>query len=514
MKKKIFAIVLALVLVFGTLTFAGCGKSDYTEYKSNDGTKVLKMYDDEFEFEMTEEQGLIKKVTKMTGDYEIDGNLYEFELDKKTTKEYFAGILAQTTTQKAGVIRGINIGDDGFCFVYNENHRVVYNDQLLFKDDKTGGAFSEYALFNKTQHELILLKDSDINEIKFQLWENIEFIKDGGYRYGDNREGVPVEITVDTSTVGETTTTVNYIGKTFVFDTLIVDSTDSLYPYGDDDKLYVYNYRVVKAGISANQWLNSLGENSLMVFVDGKRTYLDADDVSVSNWYDDDEYAFFCAQLSATVDGKEYTTKVSLTAVPENEEFIDPYYFRMTGGTCIQNFFEDQNMYSGGDKMFFVKKGNTQAELGWATRKISTFDGSFGMEYANGYSKPLTDYIDINKVGAHLIKFDEGTDYETFVRVYVYDDPKNVVATYEVGDYTFIWFDKENNRIVLDQTPFYLERIYADGSVEPVDKNTIVIEYDQNELEARNGAYGYIVMKHEIGGKEYTFTITVQISTF
>ena len=511
MKKKLLSILLAVVLVFGMMTFAGCGKGDYTEYKSSDGTKILKMYDDEFEFEMTDEQGLIKKVTEMTGSYKIDGNLYEFELDEKTTTEYFAGKLAQTTTKQTGIVRGTNIGDDGFCFVYNEYHNVVYRDQLLFKDDKTGGAFSEYALFNKTQHELVLMKDSTLDEIKYLLWEEIVFIKDGGYLYGGHRPGVPIEITVDTSTVGETTATVNYIGKTFVFDTLIVDSTDAFPNNTNDTRLYVYNTGVVRAGASAEQWLDSLGENNFMVYVDGERKYLDADDVSVDNWYDDDEYAVFCAKLSATVEGKKYSTTVTLTAVPATKEFIDPYYFRVNGGTCIQNFFENQNMYSGGDKMFFVKKGNTQAKLGWSTRRISTFDGSFVMEDANDYSKPLTDYIDVNKVGAHLIKFDEGTDYETFARVFVYDDPKDVVATYHVED-TLLWFDKENNKLVLDQTPFYLERIFADGSVEHVANSSIVVEYDENALAAETLAYGSIVMEHEIDGKTYTFTITVRIT--
>lgn len=95
MKKKILAIVLALVLVFGTLTFVGCGKSDPEKYINLNGDTLV-LEGENFEHSFTKYSGFFSSKIVSKGTFFIKDDRYYFNCNERLTEVFFGNQLVSS----------------------------------------------------------------------------------------------------------------------------------------------------------------------------------------------------------------------------------------------------------------------------------------------------------------------------------------------------------------------------------------------------------------------------------
>jgi len=492
MKKKIFAIVLALVLVFGMITFTGCGKQ--TVFENSDGSHMLLLDGNKFEYTVIETLGYKKTITTKSGSFK-ESELY-FVMQNKTckTEKYFLDTLYESRNDS---------NEDSFVLSKSSDDAIVcnaYNFDLMINTSKENPDI-EGIYFNYYKTEIDGKTLPAFNQFYSIEWAQSDFYHNGFY-VDSNKNKIDFDfatdtLTLDTSKLGITTATLTTHGKSFSFDVYIkpehsislsVDGLTSL--VSTEITKQEYLQKITGGDL---YYRNSIGELI-------KTVELSKDDIYIENWPTDtlDEsksiYITFCTQF----EGEKYTTQFKVFFEKPGEYSTDNFSITNVN-EFIHDFDDDRNSWVPFEETIYtVKKGSTDCI-------VHTRQYAYGDSYDDIYEeKNLNSLVDLNTTGLKKLVVDKGKKSEKTILIYVYDDPKELAIDVECsGAGLYFCSLKKDGTIDWDRTAFRIVERYLDGSSTVVEN--VQCEYDENKLEEEAIVSGKIIYKKTVNGKEYTF---------
>ncbi|MBQ9715592.1 MAG: hypothetical protein IJV77_04205 [Clostridia bacterium] len=218
MKKKLLSILLALVLVFGMMTFAGCGKKEMVFYSSPSEKLVLN--DNEFEFiSGNSNVGEINSVVIHKGTINITRNVYTFNATSNFVETYINGELSNTKQESPFCVYGISI-DDNY---------MIYCNQLMYKDKTKSGFCSLLPIKYGPDYDFILPLNANNPKEYIKRWL---FCTDNNATLQFD-----FDIQADLTKLGDTTVKITFNGQTKSFKSLV---TDEQHPSFNDYPDIVY----------------------------------------------------------------------------------------------------------------------------------------------------------------------------------------------------------------------------------------------------------------------------------
>ncbi|MBR2372490.1 MAG: hypothetical protein IKA90_06440 [Clostridia bacterium] len=212
MKKKIFAIALALVLVFGMLTFVGCGSKNEMVFCSSPIDKLV-LKDNQFEFiSGNKNSSGTNDVVIHKGTINITRNIYTFNATSNLVETYINGELSNTQQENPFCVYGISI-DDNY---------MIYGNQLMYQDKTKSGFCSLLPLEYGSDYDLIFPLNTNNPKEYAKRW--LYFIGENGHPLIDENN---FNISVDTTKEGTTTAKITYKGQTKTFNALVTSENHS-----------------------------------------------------------------------------------------------------------------------------------------------------------------------------------------------------------------------------------------------------------------------------------------------
>ena len=513
MKKKLLSILLALVLVFGMMTFAGCGKGDPEKFFSVDNTMQLTLQDDEYTLVQKTAYGYFEKTLTISGNFIEHGKFVEFLPGTGKTKTNFFDKSTNERNTKHRSFYGERSSENGIVLsLTNANSKE--GNEPLFKNGYETGIYSVNALSNHACCDIVVSKNCSVET----LAEKIKYLR-VLTQYGSSAYLRTVDENsikgFNPSATGSQTVKFDY-GDTQYEIVVFVDNNQNYLVNDHELRTSHILANTVKLGTTAEQWLEKseqlslekvpdLGPLKFYAYVDGNRIEFDKDEVSVEGWKADrtNDRINFIPKITAKKDGEEFVTFGYVNTFDEDVTYTTINLYNPP----IRNHIGDDSPNTSTSKYDFNylaidKSKNMQIDINIVKPVESLFSDNTLVSSTPGQ---ISDLINLDQTGAQILTLNENTPFEQNFFIYVYDENTTVAS-----DYYYIPLNAIpviDGELLLSNEHMTLPvMIGMDGQfVEFVDKNKLTVNYNQDELSQLGHARVTISFCVTVDGKEYTF---------
>lgn len=499
MKKKILAIVLALVLVFGTLTFVGCGSKD-DFYHDEDNWHRLTFSGNNYTYVKTNEQLYLKMEETSTGTFTKDGNKYTFNENSLVVKHYVKDTLVYELAKEPSTFWGKDMPDDMI---------KTSRNGVLYKGDFRPYLYANINMEYKGFYDIFFQKNSDIETIISRI-KNTILYKSKDLIWPENIDISPNDVNIDVSKTGETTLKFTFEGKEYSFDAFVTEGNPDGVNFHGYNTISISGFpeRNVEIGTTFNDWFdNWFDEYSTMSITHNGENYkINMNDVVVSGWKADivTEKTKFDVTFSTTHEGKVFSTVFSIVAYnPGDTEFT-----RAISDPVASSYKASSPMFYNSDFDFYVLPTNQDISIIKQTNAIN--DRFTPDEVVASETEHISDYIDISTPGVKKFTLqNEFAPAKNYV-VYVYDSNKQMIKKIGFAGSGFSSGIIYNGQLIdgpaIEVT--YAGKIFSEKLDYEQTKMKIVYSKARMQRDGYSPARIYATIK--IDGKEYTFSTSMR----
>lgn len=483
MKKKIFAIVLTLILVFATLPLTGCAV-DYRSKTFTDiyGETTLSFDEDKYTITKTSSSGYFKTITKSAGTYENNDGFWTF-FETENTKETFAF----DTLLKKEVLLAEKFFGRSF------EDRVIMTSKFdhLYMD----GNIIEFALpythvSSGCGYDFVFAKNSTINDITRKVGSQMVVCFDGVLK--ETAFSSSEILSCNTSKVGETTLVYKKLGTTFSFKTLVTSTEMEADLLERPAKLYLEGfdkYTTIPAGCTVDEW-KDLWKNDISARIRPNTpskyaTYIEAKDISVTNW-----------KANSTTDSISFVATLSTYKYNRNYS-CDLKIKTFSSGQTKQTISFDNTKIQ---DVYIVPKNDA----------CTLFLREFNMSDNKGQGQniALSSLIDITTSGLKTFCLNKGTVFEEVVGVYVYSENERLIGHF--SEYSKTFFIDESG--VLSDFEITIRHYYNAGenreSKKTITNEQVTVWYSDMYYSQRGFTEDRLKIEIEHDNKTYVFNTT------